>query len=56
MPGPQANLFILEMAKGEMNNLSVPNELALFPSLPRFCYSVCIKYNTRKRKSGGKAW
>ena len=26
MPGPQANLFILEMAKGEMNNPSVPNE------------------------------
>ena len=25
--------------------------VASFPGLPCFCYSVCIQYNTRKRKS-----
>ena len=28
--------------------------LALFPGLPRFCSSVCVRYNTRKRKSDEK--
>ena len=26
--------------------------IASFPGLPRFCSSVCIQYDTRKRKSG----
>ena len=26
-------------------------EVALFPGLPFFCSSVCVQYNTRKRKS-----
>ena len=27
------------------------SELASFPGLPRFSSSVCVQYNTRKRKS-----
>ena len=43
--------FPINSRKQSLVSITPPLYLASFPGLPCFCSSVCIQYNTRKRKS-----